>query len=136
MSNGGSIDYNAFDYYSGTDLLSITVAMMLADSVIDNREMEIINKIRNARNISIDELNQIIGRLQDSTDPVKFVLDTTAIKLDENLIRLLITIAAADGKIDDTEVFMLYKVAEKMELSVTRLRDMINEVYEKNWNNK
>ncbi|MBQ2592252.1 MAG: TIM44-like domain-containing protein [Candidatus Riflebacteria bacterium] len=127
------VAYNAFDYYSGNDLLSITVAMMLADSVIDNREMNIIQNIRKARNVSNNELKQIIERLQKTSDPVKFVLDTTAIKLDENLIRLLISIAAADGNIDDTEVEMLNKISAKMELPENRLRDLINEVYEKKW---
>lgn len=133
-STDGSFNYNAFDYYSGIDLLSITVAMMLADGILDDREMNIIHNIRKARNISENELNQIINRLFKSPDPVKLVLDTTAIKLDENLMKLLITIAAADGKIDHTEVDMLNKVAGKMGLSQNRLRDMINEVYEKNWN--
>lgn len=132
----GSINYNAFDYYSGIDLLSITVAMMVADGILDDREMNIIHSIRKARNISEDELNQIINRLFKSPDPVKLVLDTTAVKLDENLIRLLVTIAASDGKIDYTEVEMLNKVAEKMGLSQGRLRDIINEVYETLWNKK
>ncbi len=127
------VDYKVFDYYSGNDLLSITVAMMLVDGVIDNREMNIIQNIRKARNVSNNELQQIIGRLQKTSDPVKFVLDTTAIKLDENLIRLLISIAAADGNIDDTEVEMLNKISAKMELPENRLRDLINEVYEKKW---
>lgn len=132
----GSVNYNAFDYYSGIDLLSITVAMMVADGILDDREMNIIHSIRKARSISENELNQIINRLFKSPDPVKLVLETTAIKLDENLIRLLITIAAADGKIDYTEVEMLNKVAEIMGLSQNRLRDMINEVYESLWNKK
>ena len=109
---------------------------MVADGILDDREMNIIHSIRKARNISEDELNQIINRLFKSPDPVKLVLDTTAVKLDENLIRLLVTIAASDGKIDYTEVEMLNKVAEKMGLSQGRLRDIINEVYESLWNKK
>ena len=128
------VDYNAFDYYSGNDLLNITIAMMLADGVIDNREMNIIHNIRKARSVSNNELQQIISRLQKTSDPVKFVLDTTAVKLDENLIRLLISIASADGRIDNTELEMLNKIAAKMELPENRLRDLINEVYEMNWN--
>lgn len=129
-----NINNNSFDYFSGTDLLNLTVAMMLADGVIDNREMNIIHNIRKARNISNNELKQIIGRLQKATDPIKFVLETTAIKLDENLIKLLVSIAAADNKIEDSELRVLQKVAEKMGLSEKRLRDLINEVYEMNWN--
>ena len=130
----GQRAFDVFDYYSGKDLLGITVAMMLADGVIDNREMNIIYNIRKARNISDNELKQIINRLQNISDPVKFVLDTTAIRLDENLIRLLISIAAADGNIDDREIEMLHKIAERMGLSQYKLRDMINEAYEHNWN--
>ena len=108
--------------------------MMLADGLIDKREMMIIHNIRKARSISNNELDQIISRLRKTSDPVKFVLDTTAIKLDENLIKLLISIAAADSYIEYNEVQMLNKVAEKMGLSQNRLRDLINEVYEKKWN--
>ncbi|MBR4569616.1 MAG: TIM44-like domain-containing protein [Candidatus Riflebacteria bacterium] len=129
-----SVNYNVFDYFSGNDLLNITVAMMLADGLIDKREMMIIHNIRKARSISNNELDQIISRLRKTSDPVKFVLDTTAIKLDENLIKLLISIAAADSYIEYNEVQMLNKVAEKMGLSQNRLRDLINEVYEKKWN--
>ena len=132
-TSADSINYNVFDYYSGIDLLSITVAMMVADGVIDDSEMSIVNDIRKARNISENELNKIIDRLFKSSDPVKFVLDTTAIRLDENLIKLLVTIAVADGKIDSTEVEMLNKVANKMGISQNRLRDLINEVYESKW---
>ncbi|MBP5468048.1 MAG: TerB family tellurite resistance protein, partial [Candidatus Riflebacteria bacterium] len=126
--------FDVFDYYSGKDLISITVAMMLADGFIDNRELNIIYGISKARSVSEKELMQIIERLRKVSDPVKFVLETTAIKLDENLIRLLISIAAADGNIDDTEVEMLHKIAERMGLSQNKLRDMINEAYENNWN--
>ena len=128
------IDYNSFDYYSGIDLLNITIAMMLADGIIDDREMKIIYGLRRARNISDNELKQIITRLHKTSDPVKFVLDTTAIKLDENLIKLLISIAAADGRIDYTELDMLKRITAKMELPESRLRDLINEVYERKWN--
>ena len=133
ISKDDGINYNAFDYYSGNDLLCITVAMMLADGVIDNKEMNIIKNISKARNVSDNELVQIISRLQKTSDPVNYVLDTTAIRLDENLIRLLVKIAAADGRIDNTEIDMLKKVAAKMGLSENRLRDMINEAYEKSW---
>lgn len=133
-SKAGNADSNAFDYISGNDLLSLTVAMMLADGVIDNREMNIINNIRNARKISYVELTKIIDRMKNLPDPIGFVLNKTAIKLDENLIKLLITIAAADNRIEDSELKVLQKVAGKMNISEKRLRDLINEVYEKNWN--
>ena len=115
-------------------MLSLTVAMMLADGVIDNREMNIINNIRNARSISYIELTKIIGRMRNVPGPIEFVLNKTAIKLDENLMKLLITIAAADNRIEDSELRVLRKVAGKMNISENRLRDLINEVYEKNWN--
>ena len=134
LRRGFVVDSYAFDYISGNDLLSLTVAMMLADGVIDNREMNIINNIRNARSISYLELTKIIGSMRNVPGPIEFVLNKTAIKLDENLIKLLITIAAADNRIEDSELRVLRKVAGKMNISENRLRDLINEVYEKNWN--
>lgn len=127
------INYSYFDYISGKDLLSITVAMMLADDVIDSREMEIINKIKIARNITNAELNQTITQIRKAGNPIQFVLDTTSIELDENLIKLLINIAAADNNIADSEIRFLQSIAKRMGLPEKRLRDLINEVYEAKW---
>ena len=128
------LDYNNFDYFSGKELLSITIAMMLADDIIDNREMDIINNICKARNISDKELNQIIDKLQTMPDPVQYVLDTTSIKLDINLLKLLINIAAADNKIEISEYALLRRVATKMNIPEKLLKDLINKTYESNWN--
>lgn len=128
------VDYNSFDYFSGKELLSITVAMMLADDIIDDREMEIINNICKARNISDKELNQIIDKLQTVPDPVQYVLDTTSIKLDINLLKLLVNIAAADNKIEISEYALLRRVATQMNVPEKLLIDLINKTYESNWN--
>ena len=128
------VDYNSFDYFSGKELLSITVAMMLAEDIIDNREMDIINSICKARNISDKELNQIIDKLQTMPDPVKYVLDTTSIKLDINLLKLLVNIAAADNKIEISEYALLRRVATQMNIPEKLLIDLINKTYESNWN--
>ena len=46
---------------------------------------------------------------------------------------MLIEIAASDGNIADPELKLLYKIAEKMKMPEKEFRDLVNSVYEKNW---
>lgn len=123
-------DLNDLDYISGTDLLRLTIAMMLADSVIDQSEMNIINKICEMKEISNDKLQSYISELRSLSDPVQYALDTTAIKLDEKVLILLIIIATADGNIANEEAAMLQKLADRMGVPQSILNRTINTVLE------
>ena len=134
--------YNDFDYsdiraISEKDIIRITVAMMLADGNIDVRERQLIQEICSKRTrISTRELECIIASTLRMSNPVDYTLNTIAIPNNLALLKVLINIAASDGNISDPEIQMLRKVASKMQVSPKALRDMINAVYEDNWNNK
>ena len=128
-----SINWYALGNYSSKDLLRLFIAVMLADGVTDSKEMEILRIICRNAFISEDELQKNIFEMQGMINPIDYALDTTAIKLDKNLLRILIEIAASDGKIADSELKLLRRIADKMQLPEKDFRDAINEVYGKNW---
>ena len=109
---------------------AVSIAMMLADGIIDQSEMNIINKICEMREISNDKLQSYISELRRLSDPVQYALDTTAIKLDEKVLILLIIIATADGNIANEEATMLQKLADRMGVPQSILSKTINVVLE------
>ena len=134
---GQGVDYSDIRAISEKDLMRITIAMMLADGVIDAREKQLIYEISRARtSIREQEVTSIIESMRKLPNPVDYTLNTVAIPSNYTLLRVLINIAAADGVIAEPEIMMLYKVAAKMHIAPLKLRNMINEVYESNWNKK
>lgn len=132
-----SVDYSDIRSISEKDLMRITIAMMLADGVIDAREEQLIHEISRARtSIKEHEVTSIIESMRKLPNPVDYTLNTVAIPSNYTLLRVLINIAAVDGVIAEPEIMMLYKVAAKMHIPPVKLRNMINEVYESNWNKK
>ncbi len=127
------IDWLALGQYSSKDLLRLSIAVMLADGIVDARELEILRKICKYGFIYEDELQKNIFEMQGMIDPVNYALDTTSINLDINLMLVLIKIAASDGKIADSELKLLNKVAERMGMPEKDFRDLVNQVYENNW---
>ena len=83
--------------------------------------------------ISEQELQKNIFEMQGKINPVDYALETTSIKLDKNLMLVLIEIAASDGNIADPELNLLHKIADNMQMQEKDFRDLVNSVYEKNW---
>ncbi len=106
---------------------------MLADGIIDPREVEIIKEICNKRFIPESEYLKNLEELKKMPNPIQYVLDTTNVKLDLDLLVLLIRIASADGEIADAETKLLSSIGEKMGLTQRELMDLINNVYESRW---
>lgn len=113
------------------------LAMMLADGVIDQRERAMISRICQTRTfIGKQEIKRTINSLQAQANPVEYAINNSAIPNNLTLLKCLINIAAADGKISDEEIDLLQKVAAKMNVQPNILRDMINAAYADYWNNK
>lgn len=130
------ISWEKLNSYSQKDLLRFIVATMLADNIIDFREMQTIREIASVNQISEREIQSCINELESKEDPLKYTLATSNIELDKNLLMVLIIIAAADGEITDSEYTILLKVAENINISKFELRNLINNVYEGIWNKK
>ena len=130
------IDWKHVSRYSKKDFLRLIIAIMLADGVIDYREIELIRNIGKLCDISEREIQNCINELQNSSNPIKHILTTTNLELDKDLLRTIILIAAIDGEITDTELNILKKIADKILISDRELMDMINQIYEIIWNKK
>jgi uncharacterized tellurite resistance protein B-like protein len=134
--NSLSINKEILNKYSQKDLLRFVVSIMLADNIIDHREMQTIREIALIHNITERQIQSCINEMQMKSDPFSYTLATSNIRLDKDLLIILIIIAAADGEITDSEYSILYKTAEKINISKYELRDLINMVYEEIWNKK
>ena len=134
ISAGVKKNYSVEDYttsmnsVSGKTIIKWTIAMMLADGVIDPSEQEIIYEYGlrcGMDKVSIDSMVDII-KVQKS--PVEYVSMTT--DLPENtldLIRLLVRVAYADGKVTKEEVAMLRYVGQRLNMSEDQIKKILTE---------
>lgn len=134
--NSLSINKEILNKYSQKDLLRFVVSIMLADNIIDHREMQTIREIASIHNITERQIQSCINEMQMKSDPFNYTLATSNIRLDKDLLIILIIIAAADGQITDTEYNIISKTAARINISEVELRDLINMVYEEIWNKK
>ncbi len=128
-----NIDWDRISRYSENDLLRFTISIMLADGILDYREMEI---IRSLNRFSERHIQNCINELEKHEKPIEYALAISDMKLDKDLLKVLILIAASDGEIKDSEYDILKKVSDKLGLSNRELIDMINQFYEIIWNKK
>lgn len=101
---------------SGLELIRWTVAMMLADGVISEKEMELITGIARQRDVQPQLLQRIIAELKSVPSPIEHVMQTSKTAADKELLRQLARVALADGKLSDEEVAMLKTVGAKLEM--------------------
>ena len=130
------INYSALEYISGSDLLRLTIAIMLADGKIDPNEVDLIKKISRLKYVSEKEVNKYIDEMKSMEDPVKFAIDTSSMNLDEDILVVLMEIAASDGEIAESEIKVLMKFGELLEISPKKFDNMLQKVYQKRLENK
>ena len=124
-----SLDINFWSLlgkYSVKDLLRMCIAVMLADGVIDKNELQIIRKICEIGYIPEEVLQMNIREMQNADNPIEHVLETSAIGLDKDLLKLLIKIAVSDGDVAKSEVDIIFKMSEKMHVSRNETIDSID----------
>jgi uncharacterized tellurite resistance protein B-like protein/predicted RNA-binding Zn-ribbon protein involved in translation (DUF1610 family) len=102
---------------SGIELMRWTVAMMLADGHIDDKEMHMIKDLADKRDIPEARLKQIIDEFKAVIDPVVHVMNSSKIAADRELLRHIARVALADGKLTNEETEMLNTVGSKIGLS-------------------
>ena len=134
--NNDGINYSALEYISGSDLLRLTIAIMLADGKIDPNEVDLIKKISRLKYVSEKEVNKYIDEMKSMEDPVKFAIDTSSMNLDEDILVVLMEIAASDGEIAESEIKVLKKFGELLEISPKKFDNMLQKVYQKRLENK
>ena len=111
----------------GLTMVKWTVAMMLADGQIDPKEQEIIYEYGLRRGVGKNQIDQIVSEIKSHQNPVEYVADSTDLPMDMDLMRMLIKVAFADGKVAKQEVEMLRYVGKRMNLSDDDVRRLLME---------
>ena len=121
-------DYSSsINKISGMTMIKWTVAMMLADGIIDAKEQEIIYEYGLRRGIGKDKINSIVEEIRSHDSPVEYVAETTDLPMDDELIRMIVRVAFADGKVVKQEIDMLRFVGKKLNLTDTQIRNILAE---------
>jgi predicted lipid-binding transport protein (Tim44 family)/uncharacterized tellurite resistance protein B-like protein len=121
-------DYsNSMNKIPGLTMVKWTVAMMLADGQIDPKEQEIIYEYGLRRGVGKNQIDDIVKDIKSRQNPVEYVADSTDLPMDMDLMRMLIKVAFADGKVAKQEVEMLRYVGKRMNLSDDDVRRLLME---------
>ncbi|MFK8038184.1 MAG: TerB family tellurite resistance protein [Crocinitomicaceae bacterium] len=113
------------------------VLIMLADGVIDNEEKTLVRTIINKfgkNDLSIYELEKYIEQVQNEKEDVTTYLSKVGPSLNEHgketIIKCALSVAAADGHIDESEIALIGKMGGAMEMSSSHLKGIIAEMNE------
>lgn len=133
VSGGIRRNYSASDYSSSMNsvpaltMIKWMVAMMLADGQIDSNEISMIYDVGVRRGMSREKIDSIITEIRTQNSPVDYVIMSTDLPADDELMRAIIRVAYADGKIAKSEIEMLRYVAKKMGMSEDNLKRLLTE---------
>ena len=113
------------------------VLVMLADGVIDENEknqvITIINKF-GKNDLSMTELESYINTVKKENEDVTTYLKKVGPSLNEHgketIIKCALSVAAADGNIDDSELDLISKMGQSMEMSSSHLKGILSEIFE------
>ncbi len=125
---------NAFQSVYEEAIRHSMILMMLADGIIDEQEMIMVQKIINKfghNDISRPELEMLVAAVQRKKEPVDTYLSKITPSLNkhgkEMIIKCGIAVALADNVFDETEKVMIQDMARAMEMPPSRLREIIEE---------
>lgn len=113
------------------------VMVMLADGVIDDNEKEevlgVINKFGH-NDINMPQLEAYVEEVQVENEDVTTYLKRVGQSLNEHgkeaIIKSALSVAAADGHIDDSELTMISRMGQSMEMSSSHLKGIFSEALE------
>ena len=111
------------------------VLIMLADGEIDDQELitvqQVINKFSH-HDLTMEELETYIEVVQRQPEAISTYLKRIAPSLNEHgkevLIKCALSVAAADGHIDDSEIQLIKEMAEAMEMSPYHIKGILQEM--------
>lgn len=113
------------------------VLIMLADGVIDENEksqvLAIINKF-GKNDINMTQLENYIKRVKLENEDITTYLKKIGASLNEHgketIIKCALAVAAADGNIDESEIKMIGKMGQSMEMSSSHLKGIFSDIQE------
>ncbi len=105
------------------------VLIMLADGVIDDNEKKTVHEIINKfgkNDLTMIELDAYIETVKKENEDVTTYLKKIGTSLNEHgketLIQCALAVASADGNIDDSEMDLITKMGQAMEMSPAHLK--------------
>lgn len=108
------------------------ILMMLADGEIDEREKEVVLQVINKfshNDINMSQLEEYIIQAQDKPEDVSTYLKRVAPRLNghgkEIVIKCALSVAAADGHIDDSEIALLQEMATALNMTDSHIRGIL-----------
>ncbi|GAB5525398.1 MAG: zinc-ribbon domain-containing protein [Roseivirga sp.] len=112
------------------------VLIMLADGEVDENEMNqvlaIFNKFGN-KEIDLAELAEYVKQVEREKEDVTTYLKKVAGYLNEHgketVIKCGLSVAAADGHIDDSEMKMIIEMGKALDMSALHVKGIISEMY-------
>ncbi len=111
------------------------VLIMLADGEIDANEKEQVLKIINKfghNDISMLQLENYIKKVQSEREGISTYLKKVEPSLNEHgkeiIIKCALSVAAADGNVDRSELEMIFKMGQSMKMSTAHIKGIISEL--------
>ncbi len=122
-------DYSSsMNSISGTTMIKWTIAMMLADGVIDPSEKEIIYEYGQRRGVNKTNIDNLIEEIKSQPSPIQYVVNSTDLPSDDiELMRMLIRVAYADGKVTKEEIDMLKIVGKMLKMTEDQIKSLLTE---------
>ncbi|MBU2997523.1 TerB family tellurite resistance protein [Cellulophaga baltica] len=118
------------------------VLIMLADGVIDNNEKKQVLKIINKfgkNDLTMSHLENYIEQVKKEKEDVTTYLKKVGPSLNDHgkevIIKCAISVAAADGNIDESELLMINKMAKAMQMSSAHVKGIFTEMFGESKNN-
>lgn len=111
------------------------ILIMLADGEIDANEKitvrDIINKF-GYNDVTLDDLDVLIAEVQTKNEEISTYLKKVTPSLNEHgketILKCALAVAGADGNIDSSELELIQKMAEAMEMSSSHIKGILSEV--------
>ena len=111
------------------------VLIMLADGEIDDNEKDQVLKIINKfghNDISMLQLENYIKKVQSEREDISTYLKKVEPSLNEHgkeiIIKCALSVAAADGNVDRSELEMIFEMGQSMKMSTAHIKGIISEL--------
>lgn len=113
------------------------VLIMLADGIIDDNEMVMVQKIVNKfghNDITIPQLEEYVAQVQRNPEDISTYLKGVTPSLNEHgkeiIIKCAMAVAASDGHVDESEIALVKEMANIMEMSGSHLKGILSDLTE------
>ncbi len=107
---------------NANNVITTSVAVMLADGVIDDKEMKMLEDMASVRHITKEKLSTIISSVKSKSI---LIPEPNTPQEGKELLRNMVLMCLADGKVEKSELSLIHKLTEKMGYSELDINMMI-----------